>query len=441
MESTPASQFTAPVRGVSLITATAIVIANMIGTGIFTSLGFQVGDLPSGFVIVVLWAVGGVCAFCGALAYGELAAAMPRSGGEYHFLSRAFHPCVGFVAGWLSATVGFAAPIALAAMALGKYFGGITDSVPPLAVSLAVVFLVTFIHSRGIHVGARFQNVATWLKVLLILVFIIAGCLMGESQPVSFLPAEGDWKLITSPPFAISLVFVMYSYAGWNAATYIVDEVRHPQRNVPLAIALGTMFVSLLYIVLNAVFLRVAPISELAGKVDVGHVAADHIFGMTGGSIMSGLICLGLVSSISAMTWVGPRVTMVLGQDVRLLTPFAKLTPAGVPLRALLAQLAIVVVLLLTATFEKVLGYVQFSIQLCSFLTVYGLIRLRRTHPDLPRPIRCWGYPVTPLLFLGISAWMMGYQLKEHPSESLAGLFTILTGVLIWWLSSRGKQR
>jgi basic amino acid/polyamine antiporter, APA family len=412
----------------------------MIGTGIFTSLGFQVGDLPSGFPIIVLWAIGGVCAFCGALAYGELAAAMPRSGGEYHFLSRAFHPCVGFVAGWLSATVGFAAPIALAAMALGKYFGGITDTVPPLAVSLAAVCAVTFVHSWGIHVGAHFQNIATWLKVLLILFFIIAGLTWGQSQPISFLPAEGDWKLIASPPFAISLVFVMYSYAGWNAATYIVDEVRHPQRNVPIAIALGTLFVSLLYILLNAVFLRVAPVSELAGKLDVGHVAANHIFGITGAGIMSGLICLGLVSSISAMTWVGPRVTMVLGQDVRLLRPFSKLTAGGVPLRALLAQLLIVIILLLTATFEKVLGYVQFSIQLCSFLTVYGLIRLRRTQPELPRPIRCWGYPLTPVLFLVISTWMMGYQLIKHPSESLAGLFTIVTGVCIWWLSLRDRR-
>lgn len=423
--------------GISLITATAIVIANMVGTGIFTSLGFQVGDLPSGFAIVVLWAVGGVCAFCGALAYGELAAAMPRSGGEYHFLSRAFHPCVGFIAGWLSATVGFAAPIALAAMALGKYFSGITASVPPLAVSVTVVLLVTLVHSRGVHVGARFQNVATWMKVVLILVFITAGWLVGEVQPVSFLPKEGDWKLITSPSFAISLVFVMYSYAGWNAATYIVDEVRQPRRNVPLAVAIGTFFVSLLYIALNATFLRVAPMSQLAGQVDVGHVAADHIFGTTGGSIMSGLICLGLVSSISAMTWVGPRVTMVLGQDVRLLAPFARTTPAGVPLNALLGQLAIVLVLLLTASFEKVLGYVQFSIQMCSFLTVYGLIRLRGTHPELPRPVRCWGYPVTPLLFLAISAWMMAYQMKEHPSESLAGLGTILTGLLIWKISPK----
>jgi APA family basic amino acid/polyamine antiporter len=428
-----------PVRsqGVSLITATAIVIANMVGTGIFTSLGFQVSDLPSGFSIVVLWAVGGLCAFCGALAYGELAAALPRSGGEYHFLSRTFHPCIGFVAGWLSATVGFAAPIALAAMALGKYFAGITGIVSPVTVSLFAVVLVTVVHSLGVHVGARFQNLATWLKVALILVFIGAGMCVTHPQPVSFLPEPGDWKLITSPPFAISLVFVMYSYAGWNAATYIVGEIRNPQRNVPLAIGIGTFFVSLLYIALNAVFLHVAPMKELAGQVDVGHVAANYIFGQTGGRIMSGLICLGLVSSISAMTWVGPRVTMTIGQDFRILAPFAVCTRRGVPQVALLAQLAIVVVLILTATFEKVLTYVQFSIQLCSFLTVIGLIVLRRTQPDLPRPIRCWGYPITPIIFICISIWMMTYQMLRQPLESLAGLGTIAIGALLYLLSPK----
>jgi APA family basic amino acid/polyamine antiporter len=426
---------TASHHGISLVTATAIVIANMVGTGIFTSLGFQVGPLPSGFAILVLWALGGLCAFCGALVYGELAAAMPRSGGEYHFLSKAFHPSVGFVSGWLSATAGFAAPIALAAMALGKYLGGVFPEVPAVTASLIVVWSVTLIHVAGIKVGATFQNLATWMKVLLILVFIVSGLTVEQVQPVSFLPQAGDWKLITSPPFAISLVFVMYAYAGWNAATYIVDEVRQPQKNVPLAIALGTLIVSALYIALNAIFLHVTPMAELAGKVDVAHAAADRIFGPTGGRIMSGLICIGLVSSISAMTWVGPRVTQVLGQDHRILRPLAACDARGVPVAALFAQLCIVITLILTASFEKVLTYVQFSIQMCSFLTVYGLMRLRRTQPDLPRPIRCWGYPVTPLLFLMISAWMMVYQMKEHPSESLAGLATILVGVLLWRLS------
>jgi APA family basic amino acid/polyamine antiporter len=425
---------------VSLITATAVVVANMIGTGVFTSLGFQVADIPSGFAIVMLWTVGGVCAFCGALAYGELAAALPRSGGEYHFLSRIFHPAVGFVAGWLSSTVGFAAPIALAAMAFGNYFNGIFPQTSAVQLSIGVSVAVTIVHLFGINVAARFQNLATWGKVTLILTFIVAGALMASGQPVSFLPAAGDGTLMASKPFAVSLVYVMYSYAGWNAATYITGEIRDPSRNVPKAIALGTGLVTLLYVALNAVFLYAAPMGELAGKQQVGHVAADFIFGKLGGNLMSGLICLGLVSSISAMTWVGPRVTMAMGQDLVLLHPFAKKTAGGVPVVSLLFQIGIVVTLLLTSSFEPVLKYVQFSIQLCSFATVVGLMVLRWTQPDLPRPVRCWGYPVTPLLFLGISLWMLVFLLIESPLQSLAGLATILVGLLLYALSPKADK-
>lgn len=430
---------TSKAQGISLITATAVVVANMIGTGVFTSLGFQVGDLPSGFTILILWLVGGVCAFCGAVCYGELAAALPRSGGEYHFLSRIFHPAVGFLSGWLSVTVGFAAPIALAAMAFGKYFSTIFPHAPATTWSLVMVWCITLVHVGGVHVAARFQNLATWLKVTLIGVFIGAGYWLATGQPVRFAPAEEDWGLITSKPFAVSLVYVMYSYAGWNAATYIVGEIREPQRNVPRAIAVGTLLVTVLYLALNAVFLHAAPMSDLAGKLDVGHVAAEHIFGVTGGKIMSGLICLGLASSISAMTWLGPRVLRTMGEDMRILKPLAACDERGVPVTGLFVQLAIVITLLLTASFNSVLTAVQFSIQLGSFVTVLGLFVLRRTQPELPRPYRCWGYPLTPLLFLGISLWMMTFLMLDEGtrSASLHGLGLIVLGGIIYLISPR----
>lgn len=428
-----------PPRGISLVTATAVVVANMIGTGVFTSLGFQVGGLPSGFAILMLWLVGGVCAFCGAVSYGELAAALPRSGGEYHFLSKIFHPAVGFLSGWLSVTVGFAAPIALAAMAFGKYYATIFPHALGTSWALVMVSAVTLVHLGGVRVAAGFQNTATWLKVALILVFIGAGFWLVEGQPVKFTPSPGDGKLIGSTPFAVSLVYVMYAYAGWNAATYIVGEIRDPQKNVPKAIALGTLLVTGLYLALNAVFLHATPMSELVGKLDVGHAAAMNIFGVTGGKVMSALICLGLVSSISAMTWVGPRVMKTMGQDVRLLAPLARSTRSGVPWVGLLVQLAIVITLVLTASFEKVLTCVQFSIQLASFATVVGLIVLRFKQPDLPRPYRCWGYPVTPLLFLGLSAWMMIFVAKKHPVETLTGMALILLGWIIYAISPRTR--
>ncbi len=422
-----------------MLTATCIVVSNMIGTAVFTSLHFQVGPLPSGFAILVLWLVGGVCALCGALAYGELAAALPRSGGEYHFLSKAFHPAVGFLAGWLSATVGFAAPIAAAAMAFGKYFSAAVPGSSALGLSLAISALVTLVHLRGARVGATFQNASTALKVALIVVFIVAGAFVKPVAGISFAPQPGAMDLIVSPPFAFSLVFVMYAYSGWNAATYIVGEVRDPGRNVPLAITLGTLIVAALYLALNATFLRVAPMAELGaeGKIEIGYVAAAHIFGETGGRWMAGLICLGLVASISAMTWIGPRVSMAMGEDHRLLAPLARKTKAGVPVIAMLLQFVLVATLLLRASFEQIINYVQFSLTLCSMLAVIGVFVLRVRQPDLPRPYRTWGYPVTPLVFLAISAWMLVFTWQQHRNESLAGLGTLLIGLLIYAISPK----
>lgn len=428
-------------KGISLVTATAIVVANMVGTGIFTSLGFQVGDLPSGFVIVVLWVLGGVCAYCGALCYGELAAALPRSGGEYHFLSEIFHPVIGFLTGWLSITVGFAAPISLAAMALGSYAAGVAPVLDPLMVSVSVAVAVTLVHLRGTGAGSVLQNLATWLKVSLIVVFIGAGFLMtGEPQPVVFAPVEGDWDLITSAPFAVSLVYVMYAYSGWNASTYIVGEVRNAGKNVPLSLALGTLLVGVLYVLLNMVFLRVAPMTEMAGKVDVAAVAAAHLFGDGGGRLMAGLICLGLISTVSAMTWIGPRVTMVMGEDYRVLGFLARRNAAGVPGPAMLVQLGIVILLLVTAKFDAVLTYAQFGLTLGSFLAVLGVMVLRVTQPGLPRPVRVWAYPLTPVLFLMINAWMLIHIMIQRPMESLAGLATVAVGLVIHLISPKRRE-
>ncbi len=420
---------------VSLFTATCIVVANMIGTGVFTSLGFQVEKLPSGFAIVLLWMIGGVASLCGALSYAELAAALPRSGGEYHFLSRIFHPSVGFVAGWTSATVGFAAPVALAAMAFGNYFKGLAP-VPPLISSLAVVWIISLVHLHDLHLGSAFQNAWTLLKIGLIVAFVIAGFALGHSQPISFLPAGGVGSQIISAPFAISLVFVMYSYSGWNASTYIAGEIRDPQRNIPRSLFFGTLLVTALYVALNAAFLYTTPIAKLSGQLEVGLIAGKSIFGEIGARIMAALICLGLVSAISSMTWIGPRVTMTMGEDFHGLRFFAQRTRTGIPAVAIATQLAITTLLLATATFETVLIYIQLSLTLCSLLTVIGVIVLRFTKPQLPRPYRTWGYPVTPLIFAVVSLFMVFYMFQAHPRESLLGIGAMLLGLVVYFVAA-----
>src|SRR5437764_2756171 len=261
---------------VSVIVATAIVVADMVGVGVFTSLGFQVKDIPSGFSILLLWAVGGLVALCGVFSYSELGAMFPRSSGEYNFLSRAFHPAFGFLAGWVSASVGFAAPVALAAIAFGEYGKSVLPNAPPLALAIGVVWLVSIVQLTGVRHSSTFQLISTILKVALIVAFLIAGFVIGTPQPVWFAPDVSDFGYVASAPFAIGLVFVMYSFSGWNAATYIIGEMRMPQQNLPRALLTGTLIVLLLYVGLNAVFLLTAPMSELAGQLQVASISGRH---------------------------------------------------------------------------------------------------------------------------------------------------------------------
>jgi basic amino acid/polyamine antiporter, APA family len=420
---------------IATLTATAIVVADMIGVGVFTSLGFQVKDISSGFVLLLLWVVGGVVALCGAICYAELALMFPRSSGEYNFLTRSYHPALGFIAGWLSATVGFAAPVALAAMAFGEYFKAIAPGAPPLALGLGLIWLVAIVQLLGIRQSDVFQTASTIIKLVLIAAFIVAGFTLGRGQPISFAPAMADTAQLFSAPFAIGLVFVMYSYAGWNAATYITEEIKDPKRSLPWALFGGTLIVLTLYVALNAVFLYTTPIEKLSGQLDVAVIAGNHIFGEWGGRIVGGLISIGLVSSVSAMMWIGPRVTMTMGQDFPLLRVFSRRRSNGVPAVAILFQAAVASVLLGTQTFDSVLEFIQFSLIFCSFLVVAGVIKLRVTHPQLARPFRAWGYPLTPLVFLSVTLFMMYYLITTKPMQSLAGFAMMLLGLIIYWIA------
>jgi APA family basic amino acid/polyamine antiporter len=417
---------------VSVVVATAIVVADMVGVGVFTSLGFQVKDIPSGFAILLLWIVGGVVALCGVFSYSELGAMFPRSSGEYNFLSRAFHPAFGFLAGWVSATVGFSAPVALAAMAFGEYGKAVVPGAPPIALAVGAVWLVSLVQLSGVRHSSTFQLISTILKVALIVAFLIAGFVIGTPQAISFAPHISDVGYVTGAPFAIGLVFVMYSFSGWNAATYIIGEMRSPQQNLPRALLAGTLIVLVLYVALNAVFLHTTPVDRLSGQLDVARIAGSSIFGEIGGRIVSAMICVGLVSSISAMMWIGPRVMMTMGEDTPVLRVFARRSTQGAPAYAILFQLAVANLMLFTRSFEAVLDFIQFALLFCSFFTVLGVIRLRITQPDLPRPYRAWGYPITPGVFLLVTLFMMYYLAVDRPLQSFLGVLIMVSGLLIY---------
>jgi APA family basic amino acid/polyamine antiporter len=324
-------------------------------------------------------------------------------------------------------------------MAFGTYAKAIIPGVSPLALSMALLWGTTTIHFIGQKGGSAFQNGFTFLKVALIVVLIIAGFVVKGTPDFSLMPAAHDWRLATGPAFAISLVYVMYSYSGWNASTYIVNEIRDPVRNVPRSVFLGTLLVVVLYMGLNWAFLRTTPMHALAGQLEVGLISGRQIFGNAGGTVVAALICLGLISSVSSMVWIGPRVTMAMGEDLPGLAPLAVQSGNGTPRVAIVLQALIATGLLLTGTFEGVMVYIQMALILFSALTVLGVIVLRVREPRLERPYRTWGYPLTPALFLGVSAFMMYYTVKTMPLQSIEGFATVLAGLIVYWVSGRAR--
>lgn len=414
--------------------AMLLIIANMIGTGVFTSLGFQLEVLRAGFPLLMLWVVGGVVALCGALAYAELGAALPRSGGEYAFLTRGAHPVAGFVGGWVSATIGFAAPTALAAMTFGGYLGALLPGVSPRLLALLLVGGLTAAHMASRRSSGTTQVSLTAVKLLLIAGFCAAALLFGPAaQPVRFAPAPGDGALIAGRDFAVSLIYVNYAYTGWNAATYITGEIDRPQRTLPGILAGGTLVVLACYLALNATFLRAAPMDAMAGQLNVGAIAARALFGDAGARALTLVLSLLLVSTVSAMTLAGPRVLQAMGEDFPAFRVLARTTPDGIPATAILLQSLVAAAFILTGAFERVLVFSGFLLGLVSFATVATLFLLRWREPALPRPYRAWGYPVTPLAYLAVTGWTLVHIILERPTEAAAGAALVAVGVAAWW--------
>lgn len=417
-------------------TAIAVVIANMIGAGVFTSLGFQLLDFRSGFVILMLWVVGGITALCGALSYAELGAALPRSGGEYNFLSRIYHPGVGFAAGWISATIGFAAPTALVALTFGAYLEAVFSALDRTWLALALIFSLTLAHSATRKLSGQTQRWFTFVKVFLILAFCIAGWLLSpEMQSPRFLPQQGDFALISGGAFAVALVYVNYAYTGWNAATYLTGELQDPRRNLSRVLLLGTLAVTLLYLLLNITFLLLAPMDAMAGNEEIGHIAASHAFGVAGGNIMGVILALLFISTASAMIMAGPRTLQCVGQDFPLFGVLSKTNQDGVPYIAIYALGVLSLIFVVSASLEQVLVFAGFTLGISSFLTVLGVFVLRVKEPKLGRPYRIPCYPLPPLVFLLVTGWTLVYILIERPAEALWGMVIIGAGAGLYCVS------
>jgi len=423
-------------RRVGGATATMLVVASMVGTGVFTTAGFLVRDLGSPLAVLAAWAVGGVLALCGALSYAELSAALPRNGGEYQLLGRIYPPALGFAAGIVSLVVGFSAPLAASALAFGHYLSAVVPGVRPVAAGIGIVIVLSALHAVHVRLGGWVQTAMTACEVALVLAFVAAGAVRGEparllAEPCPSLAGVG------TPAFAAALVYVSFAYSGWNGAVYLAGEVKDPSRTLPRALLSGTALVTALYLALNLVFLSAAPVADLAGVVEVGHVAATRLLGPGAGRVLSALVAFVLVCSVSAMLMAGPRVYEAMGIDHPSLAILSRRTRHGGPAVAVALQAAMAVAMIATASFGALLRYVGFTLSLVAGLAVLGVVVLRRREPELPRPYRAWGYPATPLLFVALSAWIVVHALVENPASSLAGLGTVAIALALYAVLGR----
>ncbi len=430
-------------RHVSLYSAIAIVVANIIGVGVFTSLGFQVLDIKDPTALMMLWLIGGVVALCGALVYGEIGTVFPRSGGEYNYLSNLYSPFVGFLSGWISSTVAFAAPVAVAAMAFGAYLGKVIN-VDPKILAISLIFLITAIHATSLKAGFGFQNVFSTLKVLLILAFIGFGLAYREHQDITLNFTDATWDQMKGKAFAIGLVYVGYAYSGWNASAYLAGEIKNVKRNLPLSSFIGTALVILLYLLLTYVFIYTVPIQDLADAqakdfskpIEVGYFSAEHIFGHGGANIMAIIISLLLVSTCSAMILAGPRVMKAMGDDIKLLKFLSFSSAKGTPYMAIIVQSIISAILIFTASFDQILVYVGFTLQLSTFFTVLGIfiIRFRKLNEGLSS-YKTFLYPITPIIFLAVNAWVIYFVASGKPTESMYGVATLGIGAVVYFIN------
>jgi APA family basic amino acid/polyamine antiporter len=437
-------------REIGLFTAIILVVANMIGTGIFTTSGFIIQEVEDPVILLLCWLIGGIFALCGALCYGELGAAFPEAGGEYVYLRESFGALVAFLSGWISLLVGFSAPIAAAAIAFATYGSGIlTLSVHPLGslaiagitvvtispitlAAITLIIILSLVHYQGIKIGTRVQNTLTSFKIAIILLFIAAGLLFGNGS-LSHFSGNVPLASLVQGKFAVSLIFVSFAYSGWNAACYLGSEIKDPSRKIPLALFTGTLSVLILYLLVNAVYIYALPASRMSGVLEIGLTSASALFGANVGKYLGAAIGIGILSALSAMILTGPRVYYAMSKDGVFFELFGRVHQRyKTPAFAIFLQAALAIVFILTLSFEKLLIYIGFTLALFAMLTVLGLMTLRLKAKALRSPYKTFGYPVTPIIFILGNLWIAYFSIRSQPLASLWGLLTIACGIAVY---------
>jgi len=450
------------VRRLGTPSATALVVSNMIGVGIFTTTGFLAGDLGQPSLVLGIWLVGAALALAGALCYSELAVNFPRSGGEYVYLSEAWGPAWGFINGWVSFFAGFSAPIAAAALGIAAYLAVFVpalaaDSTPfytlPLGfatltiggaqmLACAVVALFTAVNLVGIAQVAALQNVLTATKLIVVGGLLVLGFTIGQGDWGHF--SEAATRTSSAPlagQFAVSLVFVFYGYSGWNAAVYVAEEIRDPERTLPLAMALGTLVVAALYAALNTLYIYANSLEDMKGVFAVGSQAATSLFGGRGGGLFSAAMAVALLATVNAMCMIGPRVYYAMARNGAFFSVAARVHPTWhSPWVAVLAQGACACILILTGTFRSLANYIGFTLFLFSALSVVALFKFRRRRDWKRSRWVSMAYPLLPTIYVAMNLWVFLYFVQLQGREALWSLLTVAAGALLYQVFLRGRR-
>jgi len=438
-------------RKLGPFSATAIVVANMIGAGIFTTSGIMAAQLPGPGWVLLCWLFGGLIAISGALCYAELSTRMPLAGGEYIYLKKLYHPALGFLTGWMSLIVGFSAPIAASAMSFSEYvFAGLDSRLLGLAPSqlalankataISIIIIFTGLHYLGLRLGSRVQNILTVLKIVIVLGLATVGLALGggEFSKISLEISE-PFKGVA---FGTAMMLVMFSYSGWNASAYIAEELKRPRKTLPISLVAGTGIVIFIYLAINLFIFSTVPYSELKGVIPVVKSAAVGAFGDWMGKSLSFLIGIALLSSLSAYIIIGPRVYFAMAKD-RLFLSFASRVHLRyrVPGRSILVQGLIAVAMVTIGSFEQSLIYLGFALGIFPWLAVAGLFIARKQKIGEESAVKVWGFPVIPLFFLFCSLILMVFNYVNRPLESSAAVLTVLLGVPFYILWIKGQKK
>ncbi|MBO6213200.1 APC family permease [Algoriella sp.] len=414
-------------------TAAALVISNMIGTGVFTSLGYQIYDLKNTYAILSLWIIGGFLALIGAFIYSELASKFKQSGGDYIYLSRTFHPVMGYLSSWISLFVGFSAPISLAALAMSKYLNILGFNFGE-EFAISMILIVAVFQSFSLSLSSKFQNVFTILKVVFILVLIGIGFYFMPAVEPNAIVLDDTWKQeLLLPAFATSLVYVTFAYTGWNSASYIIEEIDQPKKNLPKALFIGVIFVTIAYVFLNYVFLKHASAPSLVGKEDVANISFRNLLG-TNVKWVSCFIALQLIATISGYLWIGSRLTQATARENKLWSFMAKENKNRIPVRAIWVHTTISILLIFSGDFEVIFTYTSFVLQVLATLAICTAFFIKRDELTI---IKSRLFYLLPTIFLAFGLYICYFVLTQKPKESLIGLSIIGLGIILFYFDKR----